>query len=234
MSSGALLKSICLTAVLLTGSADAHGGLESDTEVRVEPDRMRVVVRSTIPFAWTLLGERAPRAADEAGQATARPLLAAEAAGLFKVSAGGKTLEPTGADCLFENLEPGHGHVAFTLDFERPAEWPVTLEARFFPRLGELDTGTVAVFDHTGSRFNRDIEPLLRKTIGRGVPSVTFDLRPAAPVEAPAPESSPALQPAVTTPGRPTDWRLFVFLFLTAVAAGCLARAAWRRSRAAS
>ncbi len=220
--------------LLLAGKAGAHGGFENETEVRVDPDRMRVVIRTSIPFAWTLLGDRAPRAADQAAQAIARPILAAEAPGLFKVDAGGKLLTPLKADCLFENHEPGHEHVAFTLDFERPAEWPVILEATFFPRLGELDTGSVTVFDHSGSRFTRDIEPLLRKTIRRGDPSVTIDLRPAAPGVTPAKAPPPIPQPAVP----PSDHRLepmhLVFLFLLAGMAGWLARALWRRSRKAS
>lgn len=234
MTAGTLWKSVCLAMLLLPGSAGAHGGFENETEVRVEPDRMRVVVRSTVPFAWTLLGERAPRAADEAGQAIARPLLAAEATGLFKVTAGGKALPATKADCIFENLEPGHEHVAFTLDFERPAEWPVTLEATFFPRLGELDTGSITVFDHTASRFARDIEPLLRKTISRGDPSVTFDLRPAAVVKAPEKESTPVPSSEVPPPGHRKDPLRLVLIFLAAVFTGWLARSAWRRTRPAA
>lgn len=234
MTAGALWKSICLPMLLLAARAGAHGGFENETEVRVEPERMRIVVRSTVPFAWTLLGERAPRAADEAGQAIARPLLAAEATGLFKVDAGGKTLNPLKADCLFENLEPGHEHVAFTLDFERPSEWPVTLEAMFFPMLGELDTGSIAIFDHTASRFARDIEPLLRKTISRGDPSVTFDIRPAAVVKAPEKESTPVPQPAVVPPGHRKDPMRLVLVFLAAVFTAWLARSAWRRTRPAA
>lgn len=220
--------------LLLAGKAGAHGGFENETEVRVEPDRMRVVVRSTIPFAWTLLGERAPRAADAPGQIIARPLLAAEAAGLFKVTAGGKILTPTMVDCLFESLEPGHDHVAFTLDFERPLEWPVTLEARFFQRLGELDSGSIAVFDHTASRFNRDIGPLLNRTIRRDAPSVTFDLRPAALPEAASKDPPPVPQPAAATPRQRKDPLLFVLLFFAAGFAGWLARRLWQHSRPAA
>lgn len=220
--------------LLMADHAGAHGGFENETEVRVDQERMRVVVRTSLSFAWTLLGDHAPRAADEVARAIARPILAAEAPGLFKVDAGGKSLTPLKADCLFENLEPGHEHVAFTLDFAPPAEWPVTFEATFFPRLGELDTGSVAVFDQSQSRFNRDIEPLLRKTIHRGDPTVTFDLRPAAPGVTPAKAQPPGPQPAAALSDQRPEPLHLVAIFLLAGIAGWLARGLWRRSRKAS
>ncbi|OYV05186.1 MAG: hypothetical protein CFE26_12935, partial [Verrucomicrobiales bacterium VVV1] len=79
-----LIRSFLL--LLTAGSASAHLGNENNTEVRVYSDRMQVVVRTSIPFAWTVLGERAPAVADETGRVVARPLLIAAAPGLFQVT----------------------------------------------------------------------------------------------------------------------------------------------------
>ena len=80
--------------LMLGGVAHAHLGNENNTEVRIYADRMQVVTRTSIPFAWRLLGDRAPAAVDEAGKDAARPLLVNEAPGLFTVTAGGKPLSP--------------------------------------------------------------------------------------------------------------------------------------------
>ncbi len=225
----AVLKFICLPALLLTGVAGAHGGFENETEVRVESDRMRVVIRTSRPFAWKILGDKAPRTADEAGQALAKPLLTAAAPGLFQVTAAGKPRSPTKADSLFEIDD----HVAFVLQFERPAEWPVTVEAKFFPLFGELDSGTIAVFDQTTSRFSRDIEPLMRKTIDANDPAVSFDLG-ARKIANQPPQASPPPVPAAEPPVRQRNFWLIPLLLVIAGIAGWLARAAWRRTRAAS
>ncbi|MCW1924981.1 hypothetical protein OKA05_20630 [Luteolibacter arcticus] len=198
----AFLQALCAALILLTGIASAHGGYESETEVRVFPDRMRIVVRTSLPFAWKILGNRAPAATDEAGQATAKPLLATAAASLFEVTAGGATLTPSKSDCVFE-VHDLHDHAAFTLDFPRPAASPVAVKATFFPLLGELDTGTIAVFDQSASRFQRDVEPLLKTSISGEKPGITFDLgAPAASSPPAAPASSPPI-PAQTPAARP-------------------------------
>lgn len=173
-------------------SAEAHLGNENNTEIRVYADSMRVVLRTSIPLAWTLLGEKAPAMADEAGQAVAKPLLIAAAPGLITVTAAGKPMAPTQVDCLFEV----QNDVAFILNFKRPAEWPVVVKIEFFNRLGNLDTGTIAVFDYTASRFARDVEPLAQKTIDRSNPSLSFTLEPppaaAKPESLPPPHREPA------------------------------------------
>lgn len=51
---------------LATAGAAAHRGFENDTEVRVQPDRMRVVVRASYGFAGLVLGEPAALLADPA------------------------------------------------------------------------------------------------------------------------------------------------------------------------
>ena len=47
-----LLASACM--------ARAHLGNDNTTEIRVHADSMRLVLRTSIPFAWSLLGENAP------------------------------------------------------------------------------------------------------------------------------------------------------------------------------
>ncbi|NQX01296.1 hypothetical protein HQ447_11620 [bacterium] len=202
---------------LAVGTAGAHLGLENTTEVRIFSNEMRLIVRTSIPFAWALLRERAPASADEAGQAIARPLLIEAAPGLFTVTAGGELLTPLKTDCLFEVEKD----VAFILTFERPRQWPVVLEARFLPLLTSVDTGTITVYDYTASRFSRDLEPLLRATLDTRNPSVSFRL-PAAAV-------SPAVV-ATPNPPRPHGraW-IGICLLLSAVAA--IGFLVWRRWR---
>lgn len=202
-----LLKTLTTALVLLMGGlAHAHGGYETETEVRIYPDRMRIVTRASLAFAWRILDDNAPAEANEAGQAVAKPLLAKMASTLFKITAGGKPLSPTKADCVFENNDL-HQDAAFILDFARPTASPVALRATFFPLLGELDTGVIAVFDHTANPFQRDIEPLLDKSISRQTPGISFDLagtEKATPATTPAPlPAVPATAPAPAAPAAP-------------------------------
>lgn len=176
-------------------AAEAHLGNENNTEVRVYSDTMRVVIRTSIPFAWNLLGDGAPAMADEAGQAIVRPRLIAAAPGLITVTAGGKPMIPRKVDCVFEVEKD----VAFVLNFDRPAAWPVVVEARFFDRLTSLDSGTIRVFDHTASRFTRDLEPVAGGVIGQRAPSLSFTLG-AADRPAPTREAVPPTPAAVARP----------------------------------
>ena len=224
-----LLTALCAALVLLTGGpAHAHGGYESETEVRLFPDRMRIVTRTSLPFAWRILGDRAPATSDEAGQAAAKPLLAAAAATLFEVTAGGTPLTPVKTGCVFE-VHDLHDHAAFTLDFARPAAWPVMVKATFFPLLGELDTGTIAVFDHTASPLQRDNEPLLKRSLSLQSPSVTFDAGPpkeASPAAPPA--SAPAAPAPAAAPPAPSTRRWL--LLSVGLAAAALLLLAMRRA----
>jgi hypothetical protein len=198
---------IMLLAFAPAISAEAHLGNENHTEIRVLADSMRVVLRTSIPFAWSLLGGNAPPMADEAGQSIARPLLVTAAPGLLTVTAGGGPLVPTKVDCLFEVPDD----VAFIYHFNRPTTWPVEVRMEFFDRLGDLETGTIAAYDYTASRFARDVEPLAQKTIDRHQPSLSFSLSqpPVAAGPAPAPQPLPHRKPA----GLPHHW---VYLFLPA------------------
>lgn len=169
--------------LLLLVPAEAHLGNENNTEVRIYSDSMRVVIRTSVRFAWTLLGENAPALADEAGQAIVRPQLIAAAPELISVTAGGKALVPTQVDCVFEVEKD----VAFVLNFDRPAAWPVVVVAKFFDRFSSLDTGTIRVFDYTASRFSRDLEPIAQAVIDPRSPSLSFSLAAAvSPIASPA------------------------------------------------
>ena len=119
--------------------------------------------------------------ADEAGQAIARPLLAAAAPGLITITAGGKSLTPVSSDCPFEV----HDDVAFILNFQRPEKWPAVVEATFFERFTTLDTGTISVFDYTASRFSRDLEPIAQAIFDQASRSLSFTLESPTRSESP-------------------------------------------------
>jgi hypothetical protein len=228
-------QALCAALVLLTGGlAHAHGGYESETEVRLFPDRMRIVTRTSLPFAWKILGDQAPASKAEVEKEAARPLLAAAAATLFEVTAGGTPLTPVKTGCVFE-VHDLHDHAAFTLDFARPAAWPVIVKATFFPLLGELDTGTISVFDHTAAPFQRDTEAVLKRSLSLQSPSVTFDL--GSPKEAPAATpTAPPLAPAPVVPAATPGKRSFLLPIAVAIAfllAAVLIRIALKQKRPA-
>ncbi|MES2439512.1 MAG: hypothetical protein V4584_10615 [Verrucomicrobiota bacterium] len=205
-------------------AARAHVGFENNTEIRVYPDSMRVVVRTSVPFAQVLLGNGAPAMADETGQAAAKPLLAKAAADLVSITAGGKRMAPVRTECLFEV----QNDVAFILDFPRPEEWPVVVKAEFFPLFGNLETGTMAAFDSTASRFSRDVEPLVSRVIDPRNASISFS--PGAPAIAETPvESAGTPLPAMKNApgGRAKTAAVFLFLMAAGVI-GFLARRRWR------
>ncbi len=176
-------------------AAEAHLGNENNTEVRVYSDSMRVVIRTSIPFAWNLLGDSAPAMADDAGQAMVKPKLIELAPGLVTVTAGGKPMTPNKVDCVFEVEKD----VAFVLGFERPVAWPVVVVARFFDRLTSLDTGTIRVFDYTASRFSRDLEPLADAVVDQQNHSISFALATAASLP-PTPEAAAPAPAAAAKP----------------------------------
>lgn len=209
-----------LIGMILLGTASAHTGFENQTEVRIYQDRMEMIVRTSYSLAWRILGERAPATIDEAGQALARPLLAAEAPRLFDVSSGGAAMHPKSTDCIFELNQD----VAFKLAFERPAAWPLVLKARFFNQLGPLDSGTISVFDQSAAHHKRDIEPIAGKVLMAGDPALSVTPAPVAVVANP-------VVPPVSEP--PTFGRFFLLgiehiltgfdhlLFLLALLIGC-------------
>lgn len=181
----------------LGGRLDAHSGHGSDVQVRVFDDAMRVVIRTSIPLAWARLGSQAPAMADDAGRAAAVPLLVAAASEMISVTAGGKPVLPLETKSVFEIDD----HVAFVLVFARPSEWPVELNARFVNTLDDLDTGTITVYDHSGARFARDLEPLARKSVDASDPRLAFSLTPRERAMAPTAELTP---PASAVPDPPT------------------------------
>ena len=207
-----------IVLLLLLVPADAHLGNENNTEARLYSDSMRLVIRTSILFAWTLLGDNAPALADEAGQAIVRPLLIATAPELISVTAGGKALLPTQVDCVFEVEKD----VAFVLNLERPTAWPVVVEAKFFDRLSSLDTGTIHVFDYTASRLSRDLEPIAQAVTDQRSPSLSFSLVAAA---SPAAASVSVVKPLTEFPTK------LVGTSLLLLAAGLIGFLTYRRLR---
>lgn len=218
---------ILLLILAAVTPAGAHLGNENNTEVRVYADKLRVVLRTSIPFAWKVLGEGAPALADEAGQAIAKPLLIAAAPDLIRVTAGGKPLTPTQVDCMFEV----GNDVAFVLNFERPVEWPVVVMARFFERFSSLDTGTITVFDYTASRFTRDPEPIAQQVIDARSPSLSFTLGAAVAAAPPQPEVALPTPVAATTAdaGGSGKWIAGLILLVAVGTVGWLTRRRLRR-----
>ena len=188
---------LCLIAFLAgQGSVSAHSGYENETEVRLFVDRMDINVRTTFGFAWKILGHRAPSDIGEASQRIAGPLLAAEAADLFDVASAGMEMDPRSADCKFELDE----HVVFLLTFDRPPDWPLVLNAKFFDFFDPLTYGTVRVFDQTADPYLRDIEPVAEGKIYRTKPVFTFDPGPHAEVAVEVPVAVPASPPEKPNP----------------------------------
>lgn len=222
-----MLRILSSLMFLLAVPAAGHIGFENDTEVRVFSDTMRVVVRTSVPFAWSLLADQAPVRGDEAGQAAAKPLLVEAAKELMTISADGRLLTPASTDCIFDV----QNDVSFILNFERPADWPVTITAKFFPRFGNLETGTIAVYDYTASRFSRNLEPVAHKVIDPNDPSLSFSLGFTKPVTKPIPPTAgknamPEKKVARETPEKHS--KLLAGLLMIAAAVGVV-WVAWRR-----
>lgn len=168
-------------------SLEAHGGHGHDTEARIYPDRMRVVLRTSVDQAWRFLGERAPLTRSEADTATALSLLARMAPELLEVTSQEGAMTPRSAECM---MEPDH-HVAFVLKFDRPPDGTLRLEARFTDRIDGLEAGTVAVFDHTAAPFRRDIAPLASGEFSRHSPTFACAIGSSASLS-PPPAGDPA------------------------------------------
>jgi hypothetical protein len=210
-----LVRWFFLIALLaLAETAAAHSGYESETDVRIYADRMELNVRTTLGFAWKILGDRAPTDAGEAGQQTAVPLLKEKAPELFEVDSGGKQMDPKSVDCLFEVDD----HVFLRLVYEFPSAWPLVMKARYFDLFDPLTFGTVRVFDQTDDPFNREIEALVEERIHKTRPVFTYDPNPPA-------EVTEVVSP-VTIPENPKQRGVFGY----AVAALLIALiwAAWR------
>lgn len=160
-----MFRLLPILLLLLSGSAvRAHDGLENETEIRVRKDRIEITLRTSILFAWKLLGERAPADAGQASQEKVRPLLKDKAAGLVSLAVGDRRLAPRRADCVFELDE----HAAFVLVYDMPPDEPeIRFRARFFELLGGADEGTFRLIDLTRDAATRDAEPLVRKRLHR-------------------------------------------------------------------
>jgi hypothetical protein len=210
--------------ILFNLPAAAHSDHGSEVQIRVFDDEMRIVIRTSLQLAWARLGGEAPERADDAGRQKALPLLIAAAPAMIVVKAGGKPLQAVKTDFVLEVDE----HAAFVLVFERPEEWPVEVDGRFVTTLGDLDTGTILVFDHTGARFVRDLEPIAHKEIGAADSRITFDLKSvttnsgAGPVIAIPQARAGAEVGQASGSGKPVFW--WALLIVIATAGGLLCR----------
>ena len=158
-------------AVLITGICRAHDGLETETEIRVRKDRIEITVRSSLVFAWKLLGEKAPADTGEASLGKAREELKKDAGKLVEMTAAGTPLKPRSVDCLFE-LEQ---HAAFLYVFETPPGNPeIAFKACFLKTVSDMEEGTFRLIDLTRDPRRRDVEPLARKRLHRVDDSFTF------------------------------------------------------------
>ncbi len=211
------MRLLFIAAAMLAFSykAAAHLGNENNTEIRVYADSMRLVLRTSIPFAWSLLGENAPAMADGAGQAVARSGLVDAAPALVSVTSAGSLMSPTQVDCLFEVPDD----VAFIFNFKRPSDWPVEVKMEFFDRLGGLEIGTIAVFDYTASRFARDVEPFAQRVVDRNHPALSFTLE--HPIVPAGPE--PGLTSSAGKPVRARPFIVSSFLLAGVLGVGLLA-----------
>jgi hypothetical protein len=217
-----LLGKILTTLMLLPwGMAMAHVGMENTTDVRIHADRMEIVARTSYTLAWGLLGERAPAAADPEGKAIALPLLREEAPRLLELTTPAGPLAPIRTDCVFEVQDD----VAFTLVFPRPKEWPVTLRAGFTRLLGDVDRGTVSIFDHTNAGYRRDMEPFVVRPVSRRYPTASFSLEESK-------AEKPAAAPSMAPPAERKSSRLWL-LPVTLVAAGLVFQLVRRRQHLA-
>lgn len=197
-SSGRCLRG--LPALLwLAGAAlaAAHTGFENNTDIRILPDEMRVVVRASHAFAAAMLDGAAPSTRTPEGREQAQPLLAAAAGRLFEITAGGAPLAPTKAECRFEVEDD----VVFLIDFPRPTQWPARVEARFFGKLGGMDSGAISVTDSSASRFDRNAEPFLRQRLDANHTAVSFSPGELVALTAPVPPILPT--PPVSAPDEP-------------------------------
>ncbi len=155
---------LALLAVLPWSAAMAHDGLENETEIRVRKDRIEITLRTSMLFAWKLLGEKAPADAGQASQERARPLLKEKAPGLVSLKAGDQALKPRRVDCVFELDE----HAAFLFVYDMPPGDPqIRFRAAFFELLGGVDEGAFRLIDLTRDAATRDAEPLARKRLHR-------------------------------------------------------------------
>ncbi len=186
--------------LVLSVGASAHTGFENSTEVRIFPERVQIVVRTSVALAWRILGEQAPAQADEAAQVVAQPLLEIAAPGMVEVSAVGNRMTPDVVKCQFEINED----VAFVLTYPRPSQWPMTVNARFLRHLGSLDSGTISIFDQTADPFSREVEPIIGKVISANDSSLSFspagEAAPATGKTKPLALDSPRWRPVLGIP----------------------------------
>lgn len=167
-----------------------HVGFENTTEIRVQPERMRVVVKMAVALTWKLMGDRAPKFDDEEARQEMVQLLFEESPNLLEVTADGEAMPLRKIVAGFND----EGAAEFTLDYDRPTKWPVKVTALFFKVLGPLDSGTMTAFDESQRPATEEDDPMAGKVIVTADPSLAFYLPTIGP-------KLDALQPAESPPG---------------------------------
>lgn len=180
----------CLISLCCLGVAMGHVGFENTTEIRVQPERMRVVVKMAVALTWKLMGDRAPKFDDEEARQEMVQLLFEESPNLLEVTADGEAMPLRKIVAGFND----EGAAEFTLDYDRPTKWPVKVTALFFKVLGPLDSGTMTAFDESQRPATEEDDPMAGKVIVTADPSLAFYLPTIGP-------KLDALQPAESPPG---------------------------------
>lgn len=149
---------------LFSNRAFAHLGHGSEIQVRLDDDKVRMVLRMATVNAWKFMGDEAPDTFDDDGRAAAVPLLKVLAPELIRMRSGGRELKPREVDAVFEVDE----HVAFIYVYAAPVVWPLEVGAEFLRSLGDMETARVTAYHHSGEIPDGGVEPFLKKNLHRG------------------------------------------------------------------
>lgn len=155
-----------LVGLALTGSACAHLGFESESDVRIFPDRLEICFRCSPLFAWRMMGTDAPPPNAPDAQAMAKPVIEDLARGWVEVASGDETLAPESARCVFEV----DGHIAVLLRYGPPEGKSLRFHLTFFDKIGELDWSKIRVYDQTKTPFERAIRPFVEEELFGATP----------------------------------------------------------------
>lgn len=207
----------CLLA--LGGAASGHTGWDAETDARLFPDRLQLVIRMMPTEAWRILKDDAPPGQDRAALAAAIPALESRGGDLYEIRSGDEILTAGKTSVAMERS----GQFAWIVDYPSPRKWPVRVTPRFAAEIGPDFKATLTFYDQTKPVFPGDLEPTAGSVqTGR---DLTFELpHPAETAIAPTAPSAP------TPRAFPKFLRLGVghiltgfdhLLFLLALLAGC-------------
>ena len=204
------------------GPVSAHAGYESESDVRIYADRMELNIRTTLGFAWKILGDRAPADAGASGQAIAGPLVEKMAPEWFEVDSGGKQMVPKSVHCMFEVDQ----HVFIQVIYDRPPTWPLVLRAHFFDFFDPLTFSTIRVFDQSADPYNREIKPSVEERIHRAKPVFTYDPNPSVEMA----DSVPPVSDQIPEKPKPQEFRGYGVAALLLILAWMARRGSSKRS----